>query len=78
LPVSAISRPWQLHLNFSCEVESNGWFSAINLIARISGPGHDLPVAHPSFRPLKRLLHFETCQTAYADSSANPAIVLMR
>jgi hypothetical protein len=39
---SAISRPWRLHLNFSCQVESNGWFSAIKLIARISGPGHKL------------------------------------
>lgn len=38
---SAISRPWQLHLNFSCRVETNGWFSAIKLIARISGPGHN-------------------------------------
>jgi hypothetical protein len=36
---SAISRPWRLHLNFSWQVESNGWFSAIKLIARISGPG---------------------------------------
>jgi len=41
----AISRPWRLHLDFSCQVESNGWFSALKLIARISGPGHQLPVA---------------------------------
>ena len=41
----AISRPWRLHLNFSCQVESNGWFSAIKLIARISGPGHERAVA---------------------------------
>ncbi len=45
LTLSAISCPWRLHLNFSCQVESNGWFSAIKLIARISGPGHQLPVA---------------------------------
>jgi hypothetical protein len=38
--LTAISCPWRLHLNFSCQVESNGWFSAIKLIARISGPGH--------------------------------------
>ena len=25
----AISRPWRLHLDFSCQVESNGGFSAI-------------------------------------------------
>ena len=25
-------------LNFSCQVESNGWFSAIKLIARIQNP----------------------------------------
>ena len=37
--LSAISRSWRLHLNFPCQVESNGWFSAINLIARISGVG---------------------------------------
>ncbi len=41
---SAISCPWRLHLDFSCQVESNGWFSAIKLIARISGPGHNPPV----------------------------------
>ena len=34
----AISRPWRLHLNLSGQVELNGWFSAIKLIARISGP----------------------------------------
>jgi hypothetical protein len=39
--LSAIRRPWRLHLNFSCQVESNGWFSAIKLIARISGPGQE-------------------------------------
>jgi hypothetical protein len=27
--LSAISRPWRLHLNFLCHAESNGWFSAI-------------------------------------------------
>jgi hypothetical protein len=31
--LSAISCPWRLHLNFSCQVESSGWFSAIKLIA---------------------------------------------
>jgi hypothetical protein len=40
----AISRPWRLHLNFLCRAESNGGFSAIKLIARISGTGHYLPV----------------------------------
>ena len=34
-----MSRLWRLHLNFSYQVELNGWFSAIKLIARISGPG---------------------------------------
>ena len=41
LTLSAISRPWRLHLNFLCQVESNGGFSAIKLIARISGPGQE-------------------------------------
>jgi hypothetical protein len=35
-PRSASNRPWRLHLNFSYQVESNGWFSAIELIARLS------------------------------------------
>ena len=34
-----MTRPWRLHLDFSYQVESNGWFSAIKLIARISVPG---------------------------------------
>ena len=41
LTFPAISRPWRLHLNFWCQVESNGWFSAIKLIARISGSGRE-------------------------------------
>jgi hypothetical protein len=44
---SAISLPWRLHLDFSYQVESNGWFSAIKLIARISGPGQKWPVSGP-------------------------------
>ncbi len=37
---SAISCPWRLHLNFSCSADSNGGFSAIRLIVKISAPGH--------------------------------------
>jgi len=44
LQQSAMSGPWRLHLNFSRQVESNGWFSAIKLIARISGPGQEQSV----------------------------------
>ena len=43
--LSAITCPWRLHLKFSCQVESNGWFSAIKLNARISGPGYSAAVA---------------------------------
>jgi hypothetical protein len=43
---SAISCPWRLHLNFSRQVESNGGFSAIKLIARISGAGLNHPFAY--------------------------------
>ena len=57
---SGISRPWRLHQNFSCQVEANGWFSAIKLIARISGPGHERPLV-ASFqiqltKPMRALL----------------------
>jgi len=34
-----------LHPNLLCQAEPNGWFSAIRLIVKISGPGHQLPVA---------------------------------
>jgi len=27
--LSAISRRWRLHLDFSCQMQWNGWFSAI-------------------------------------------------
>jgi hypothetical protein len=33
----------RIHLDFSCQVEANGGFSAIKLTARISGPGHIRP-----------------------------------
>jgi hypothetical protein len=42
-----MSRPWRLHLDFSYQVESNGWFSAIKLIARISVPGQKPPLGFP-------------------------------
>ena len=45
---SAISRPWQLHLNFSCQAELDGRFPAIRLIVRISGPGQKRPVVEAS------------------------------
>lgn len=41
----AISCPWRLHLNFTCQVESNGWFLADKLIVGISGPSHHRLVA---------------------------------
>jgi hypothetical protein len=52
----AINCPWRLHLNFSCQMESNGWFSAIKLIVTISGPGHHRPLEiRPGFPSLDRL-----------------------
>jgi hypothetical protein len=59
--LTAISRPWRLHLNFSCQVESNGWFSAIKLIARISGPGQQETLSKHSISTAeRRLSHAET------------------
>jgi hypothetical protein len=43
-------------------VESNGWFSAIKLIVRISGPGQLLPYTASTKPPSGRPLHFETCR----------------
>jgi hypothetical protein len=43
-------------------VESNGWFSAIKLIARISGPGHNRPVSRSQQRSFERRLRSETCR----------------
>ena len=70
LNLPAICCPWRLHLNFSCQVESNGWFSAIKLIARISGPGHLLPLVFSANRPLGRLKHSVTYRRADKHNSA--------
>ena len=67
----AISRPWRLHLNFSCQLESNGWFSAIELIARISGPGHNRSFACSRKLPPERPFNSGTRQTANSYNSAN-------
>jgi len=47
----AISCPWQLHPNLLCQAEPNGWFSAIRLIVKISGPGQLRPFAIPAAQP---------------------------
>jgi len=71
---SAISRPWRLHLNFSCQVESNGWFFAIKLIARISGPGQERKFVLASKLPVKGRGHSVTCRKAVSRSSAKPDV----
>jgi hypothetical protein len=55
---------------------SNGWFSAIKLIARISGPGQERSVIASEQRSLDRPLLSETCPMAYFNTSAIPAIRL--
>lgn len=53
LTQSAISRPWQPHLNCSFYVESHDWCSAIKLVARIPGRGlkPPLPATPRTARP---------------------------
>ena len=70
LTLSAISRPWRLHLDFSCQVESNGWISAIKLIARVSGPGHNWPDANSPEPTFKGRLYSGTCRIAYGSKLA--------
>lgn len=69
-PFPAISCPWQLHLNFLCQAESNGRFSAIRLIVRISGPGQEPPFPTPSGWSFKGPFDSETCRTVDGRASA--------
>jgi len=59
-------------------VESNGWFSAIKLIVRISGPGHNLPLISTPDRTTEVLDHSETCQPIYSSFSASAVIGVLR
>ena len=75
--LSAITCPWRLHLNFSYQVESIGWFSAFKLIARISGPGHSQPVRSTQDRTPEGQVHSKTCRMAYCGCSAIAAVQLL-
>ena len=67
---AAISFPWRLHLNFSCLVESNGWFTAANLNPALARPGHMPSLDDYGTRPTDRPPLPETCRIANSHNSA--------